>query len=73
MQCIKYLMKVQQEELTMKKLRLLLKVTMRFNFVLIDRLKMQGWLRELRMFGKNTYKLLIFEKLCQKVSNQNQF
>ena len=45
---------VQQEELTMKKLRLLLKVTFRFNFVLIDGLKMQRWLKEPGIFGKNT-------------------
>ena len=61
-------MKVQQEELAMKKLWLLLKMTMPFNFVLIDGLKTQGWLKELRMFGKNTYKLVIIGRLCQKVS-----
>ena len=68
MQCIKYLTKVQQEVLTMKKLRLLLKMTMHINFVLLDGLKMQGWLEEPKMFGKYTYKLVIFERLCQKVS-----
>ena len=60
--------KVQQEELTMKKLRLLLKVTMRFNFVLIDGLKMEGWLKEPRMFRKNTYKLLIFGKSTEALN-----
>ena len=33
-------------------------------------IEMQGWLKEPRMFWKYTYKLLIFGKLCQKVSNQ---
>ena len=31
-----------------------------FNFVLIDGLKMQGWLKELRKFEKNNCKLLNF-------------
>ena len=51
---------------TMEKLRLLLKVSVRFTFVLIDGLKMQEWVKEPRIFRKNMYQLLIFGKLCQK-------